>query len=254
MPTRTDPWPAGTPCWIDLTVPRPPEAARFYERLFGWQHEDLGESLGNYLICRKDGRNAAGIGPGDDSGAPPAWTVYFASDDVDATARAIAGNGGTTLVEPMDVPGQGRMVVARDPQGVVFGVWQAAANIGIEVFNEPGGLVWESLAVPDPAAAQAFYAAVFGWSYAPIEGDYVGFSVGADPLGGIGGMGMLPPGTPPRWGAFVSVADTDAAVEVVRDAGGVLHGEAMDTPYGRMASIADPQGGTLTLAGPPPPT
>ncbi|MGH3765954.1 MAG: hypothetical protein ACRDS0_07460 [Pseudonocardiaceae bacterium] len=45
-------------------------------------------------------------------GQTSAWTTYLASDDADGTAKSIANNGGTVLVEPMDVPGAGRMCIA----------------------------------------------------------------------------------------------------------------------------------------------
>ena len=39
MSTRED-YPAGVPCWVDTNQPDPPDAARFYSGLFGWQTED----------------------------------------------------------------------------------------------------------------------------------------------------------------------------------------------------------------------
>ena len=37
---------------------------------------------------------AAGIGPQQSPDQPAAWTLYFASDDADATARAVSSAGG----------------------------------------------------------------------------------------------------------------------------------------------------------------
>jgi len=36
MSTRTDPWPAGTPCWVDLSVPDLQSAVDFYADVIGW--------------------------------------------------------------------------------------------------------------------------------------------------------------------------------------------------------------------------
>ena len=55
MPTRTDPWPAGTPCWVDLSVPDLAAPKEFYGAVFGWSFLDSGADLGNYLICQVDG-------------------------------------------------------------------------------------------------------------------------------------------------------------------------------------------------------
>ena len=39
---------------------------------------------------------AAGIGPLPDEGVPAAWTLYFASDDANATATTVREHGGLT--------------------------------------------------------------------------------------------------------------------------------------------------------------
>ena len=103
MPTRTDPWPAGTPCWVDLSVPDLAAAKEFYGAVFGWSFLDSGADLGNYQICQVDGRAAAAIGPCQAEGQPTAWTVYLASEDADGTAKLIVDNGGTVLAEPFDI-------------------------------------------------------------------------------------------------------------------------------------------------------
>ncbi|PZS24296.1 MAG: hypothetical protein DLM62_10440 [Pseudonocardiales bacterium] len=256
MPTRSQPWPAGTPCWIDLFVPDPGAAKKFYGAVFGWTFLDLGSDFGHYQICQVDGRAAAAIGPLMAEGQPSAWTTYLASDDVDdvdGTARSIAANGGTLLAEPMDVPGAGRMCVALDAAGAAFGVWQAAATIGIEIYNEPGALVWNDARQPDPDAARQFYANVFGYRYQPVQGappDYTTFHLDGDPLGGMGGMMGAPAGTPAHWVGYFSVADADAAVTAATAGGGSVLGGPDDTPYGRMAFLTDPNGAVFAVMGP----
>jgi predicted enzyme related to lactoylglutathione lyase len=142
--------------------------------------------------------------------------------------------------------------MALDSQGAAFGVWQAAESIGAEVYNEPGSLVWNEAAAPDPDAARKFYAAVFGYSYQPVEGtggEYTTFHREGEPLGGIGGLGNRPPETPPHWMSYFTVADTDAALAAAIERGTTVLGEPADTPYGRMASITDPQGATFSVIG-----
>src|SRR4051794_9305815 len=162
MSTRTDPWPAGTPCWVDLAVPDVEAAVAFYADVVGWTFVDTGPDYGGYLIAQVDGRAAAGIRPGVpggqpagrtgypgraaagigpvmQEGQPAAWTVYLASDDVDATAKLIGEHGGSIFAGPMDIAGNGRMLVAADPTGGVFGVWQQTGMIGSAVVDEPGG-------------------------------------------------------------------------------------------------------------------
>jgi predicted enzyme related to lactoylglutathione lyase len=91
---------------------------------------------------------------------------------------------------------------------------------------------------------------VFDYSYQPVEGagsDYTTFHRGGDPLGGIGGLGYRPPETPPHWMAYFMVADTDTAVTAAAERGATVLSGPIDTPYGRMASITDPQGATFSI-------
>ena len=253
MPTRDTPWPAGTPCWVDLSSPDLPKAVEFYSSVLGWTLVDKGEEFGSYHIAEVDGRPAAGIGPVMSAEQPSVWTVYLATDDADATAKMIAENGGSLLFEPMDVPDQGRMAIAADPTGGMFGIWQAAGMIGTGVYNEPGGLVWEDARLTDTAAGKQFYSDVFGYTYQPVPGapdDYATFHADGDPLGGMGGMMGLPEGTPSHWVAYFAVADADAAVSAVEAGGGAVLMPAQDTPYGRMAAVADPFGATFMLMQP----
>lgn len=252
MATRETPWPAGTPCWADITVPDVEAGTAFYAAVLGWEFVDTGEQFGHYRIAQVGGRAAAGMGPVMVEGAPPAWTLYLASDDTDATAKLVTEHGGTLMVDPMDIPGNGRMCVALDPTGAAFGIWQSLGMIGAEVVNEPGGLVWEDARLSDPEAGRAFYAAVFGYGYQRVEGapdDYTTFHAGGDPLGGIGGPMGAPEGTPSHWLAYFSVADVGAALDAARAGGGTVLTGPDATPWGHMAVIADPFGATVGLFG-----
>jgi uncharacterized protein len=138
MSHRDTPWPAGTPCWVDIAVPDLAAATAFYGSVFGWTFVDSGEEFGHYHIAQTDGRAAAAIGPIMQEGTPTVWTVYLASDDVDATAKLVTENGGTLLFDPMDIPGSGRMCVALDSNGGAFGIWQSHGMNGFAIANEPG--------------------------------------------------------------------------------------------------------------------
>lgn len=130
-------------------------------------------------MCRIGEHDAAGIGPSTTPGVPPAWLTYLSTTDADATATA----GATVLAEPFDVGDLGRMAVVADPQGAVFGLWQAVSHLGASVVDEPGALVWNEAAHPDPSAGQAFYQAVFGYRYDPVGGaddPYVTFTTDGD--------------------------------------------------------------------------
>ena len=259
MSTRTDPWPAGTPCWVDLSVPDVEAAVAFYADVIGWTFVDTGPDYGGYQIAQMDGRAASGVGPIMQEGQPSAWTVYLASDDVEATAKLIGEHGGSIFAGPMDIADNGRMLIAADPTGGVFGVWQQTGMIGSAVVDEPGAFVWDDARLHDVEAGKRFYADVFGFRYAPLgpdvgggPADYETFSVGNDPAGdrpagGIGGMMGAPPGTPSHWLAYFTVADVDASVEAVGDGGGTVLRVPEDTPFGRIGVVTDPFGAVFGL-------
>jgi predicted enzyme related to lactoylglutathione lyase len=255
MSLRTSPWPAGIPCWADLSTPDVPAAAAFYSAVLGWSFTEPDEEFGGYVIGSVKGAAAAGVGPQQQPGAPAAWTLYLAADDADASARAVKDAGGQVLLDPGDVGPLGRMLIAADPSGAVFGIWQAGTHIGAGVVNEPGGLCWEDLRSSDPGAARAFYSAVFGYVFEPLEGagpDYQLFFArpGEAPLGGTGGMTRAPSGTPSHWVVYFGVADVPAAVQAARDAGGAVLAPPFETPYGQMAALTDPAGATFWISDP----
>jgi uncharacterized protein len=244
MSTRTDRWPAGTPCWADLTASDVPASGRFYSAVLGWEVPEPDEQYGGYVVAHVGGAATGGIGPLQD-GAPSAWTLYFATDDADATAAAVAAHGGTVVAPPMDVMDLGRMAVATDPTGAVFGLWQAGTFNGSQLVREPGALAWDDLRSTDPQAAHAFYTSLFGFEITPLEmagADYGTFARPGDPAP-FGGMGpMMGEDGGSRWIVYFAVVDADAAVRAAEQAGGAVHSPAFDTPFGRMASLADPDG------------
>jgi hypothetical protein len=253
MTIRDTAWPAGTPCWADLTAPDVAAARDFYGAVLGWSFTETGEEYGGYVMAEIDGSAVAGIGPQQD-GSPNAWTLYLASDDVDATAEAVTAAGGAVLAPAFDVGDMGRMIVAADPSGAAFGVWQAVRHVGAERVNEPGALTWEDLRSTDPEPARAFYAGGFGYREEAVEGapdDYRLFALpGGEGLGGIGGM-MGQDGLPSHWLVYFGVSDVDSAVTAAESHGGRALAPAFDSPYGRMAALSDPAGAVFRVVGVP---
>ena len=256
MALRTSPWPPGVPCWADLSSPDVESTVAFYEAVLPWSFADTGEEFGGYRIAEANGGAAAGVGPQQAPDMPVAWTLYFASDDADATASAVREHGGTVLAEPFDVGDLGRMFVAVDPTGAAFGVWQHGTHIGAGVVNEPGGITWEDLRTTNVDAAAAFYTSVFGVVVTPMPEAGEGYSTFRRededwPMGGMGGMEGAPEGTPPHWLVYFVVDDIAAALDAAREHGGTVLADPFDTPYGTMTPLADPHGATFWLTQPP---
>jgi len=252
MVTRDTVWANGTPCWVDLGVADIAKASAFYAALFGWEAPPAPPGAGGYTVCRKDGRQVAGIGPGmGPPGSPSSWTTYLAADDAARAATKITRAGGQVVTGPVDVMGQGRMAIATDPAGARFGLWQGRENTGAQLANEPGSLSWNENLSHDFDGNKSFYQAVFGYEFGDI-GDagfrYATLKIGGNEVAGIGELDdSFPPGVPAHWSVYFGVADTDAAVAKVGDLGGTTLRPAWETPYGRMAVVADNHGAPFSL-------
>lgn len=247
MSIRTTRWPAGMPCWADLATSDVTAAQDFYRSVLAWSFQAPDQDFGGYAIAEVNAGATAGIGPLQGDQQRPAWTLYLASDDADQTAAAVTEHGGTVLLPTSDVGSLGRMCVASDPAGGVFGVWQAGSHIGAALVNEPGGMVWEDLRSTSPVAARTFYGQVFGFDFRALEEagpDYTTFHLSGEeaPLGGVGGMFGAPDGTPSHWLVYFSVADADAAASAAESHGGQVQVAPFDTEFGRMAAVVDPAG------------
>jgi predicted enzyme related to lactoylglutathione lyase len=256
MVTRDIAWPRGTPCWVDLGVDDIARATTFYSKLFGWDIQAGPPEADGYTMCLKDGRPVAGIAPKQGPpGTPSVWTVYIASDDVDATADKITAAGGQILAAPIDVLSFGRAAIVTDPAGAAFGIWQARQHAGLGLANEPGSVCWNENFSRDMDGNQAFYHAVFGYEYGDMSAPdfrYATLKIDGKEVGGIGELGSgFAPEVPAHWSTYFAVGDTDAAVATVTGAGGSVTREPWDSPYGRMAVVSDDQGAAFSLMGTP---
>jgi predicted enzyme related to lactoylglutathione lyase len=108
---------------VDVDVAR-----RFYSELFGWRFEQVSDSPPYEGIDNGERLNGGMMAmPAEAGGAPSHWLAYFTSADLDAAAARIAELGGSGMVPPTPVPG-GRFLVAGDPQGAVFGLFEGRVD------------------------------------------------------------------------------------------------------------------------------
>lgn len=247
MTRRTERWPAGTPCWTDLTASDPDRTREFYRRVLGWEYSEPEPEFGGYCHALLDGGPVAGLSPSvpDLEGVPHVWQVHLATDRIDLGAERILSAGGTQLVDPTRMGRFGTMGVFQDPTGATFGLWEAGELIGFTAVDEPGSVVWCDLTTPDPAGARDFYAQVFGYSYeetGAMGPSYAAFTVpgGERYGGGIGGTDPETENAVAVWSVCFRAEDLDETLQHVRDAGGAVMEGPMRSPYGRLAVVAGP--------------
>lgn len=248
----------GTPSWADLSTPRVDEASDFYTRLLGWEVEVTDTPMGEYRIARVGTRQVGGLmaPPPHEADMPPTWTVFFDVDDIEAAADRAAAAGGTVLQAPVDIP-DGRVAVVADPTGAMLGLISGPDHDGTWLSTEPGSASWVELLTRDTAAAETFYAVLFGWkatTEASTGTSYTTFRVDADVVAGMMAMpDTVPVGAPAHWAVYFAVTDCDEATARAVDLGGqvLLSPTAVGTE--RFAVLADPSGATFHLLASPAP-
>ena len=121
----------------------------------------------------------------------------------------------------------------------------------MDVYKTHGAFSWSELMTSDPAAATAFYSALFGWTVQTSDmgtGPYHMVKLGDTAVGGVMGMPPDAPPMPPHWGCYVTVDSVDDTLAKCTALGGKTLVPAMDVPgVGRMAVIQDPQGAVLNV-------
>ncbi|GGU21114.1 hydrolase [Streptomyces coeruleorubidus] len=227
-------------------------AKSFYGDVLGWTFAEASTEFGNYTQAYANGKAVAAVVPpmpGQEGQSQ--WCLYFAARDAAATAARIRDHGGEVLMEPMQVGDFGTMCLARDPGGVVFGVWQAGTHEGFDTMAEPGAYAWAEVFTREPEKSDAFFPAVFSYKQKDMEDgemDFRIYDLGERSV--LGRMKMtddFPPEVPPYINVYFAVEDCDDAVAKASKLGGVLRFGPMDTPFGRFASLSDPQGANFSV-------
>lgn len=263
----------GSPTWIDLGTTDLATSKDFYRDLFGWNFTSTGPEFGDYQMIDV-GTPVGGLGlnmdmEGNlDETLPVWWTVYLKAADIDATLQAVTDNGGTVFVPPMAIGDMGRMAIVAAPSGAAFGLWESGTFDGLDPQGPPGTSTWFESLTKDFDADAAFYAAVFGWENAAMgpEGDvpegadetpdnmgrYVtNFAGEAATAGLCEANAWLPEDVPSFWRVYFSVEDADATVAKIQELGGKLMDGPIDTPFGRVATVADSLGGSFQIVASP---
>lgn len=101
--------------------------AKFYESVFGWQTQMLGEDMGNYVLATttetgesgpiKPGAINGGFYPKQPDGPAQCPSVVIAVDDIKQSIKGVIAAGGKVLGERMEIPGVGQYVSFIDTEG-----------------------------------------------------------------------------------------------------------------------------------------
>ncbi|MFI1359524.1 VOC family protein [Streptomyces sp. NPDC020898] len=228
----------GVPCWVDAQLPDVEAGKRFYGELFGWSFDDFLKGEGSVrALC--DGEPVASLAHKTDGRMPTVWTVYFATPDAYALVARIRAAGGQVITAPVPLGGLGTAALATDPEGAVFGLWQAGTHSGFGRRHEPGTFAWAELYARDTAVANAFYGALFHEAL---------FGPDAVPDFGRADVSeVFPAVMPPHFLVHFAVTDIEEALGTVNRLGGRVQATPFDTSYGNVAVVTDNQGASFAL-------
>jgi predicted enzyme related to lactoylglutathione lyase len=110
----------GFVCWVECQTRGAKQASEFYRQLFGWK---ISADKPDYIQFFSGDAPLGGFfeltGKNMDQ-VPPHWSIYFATDDVDASTAQVEALGGRVYAPPMNLPHVGRFSVVADPQGATL--------------------------------------------------------------------------------------------------------------------------------------
>ncbi|MFH8467602.1 VOC family protein [Streptomyces sp. NPDC017991] len=262
----------GVPCWIDAQLPDVEAGKRFYGGLFGWTFDSadpadlsdptdpadsadpVGPSEGagpsgagqwadgpyaGAVRARLGGEAVAALVPKRDGRMPTVWAVYFATPDAQDMADRIRKGGGQIVTAPVPVGPYGVGALAADPEGAVFGLWEAGTHPGFGGSRGTGTFSWVELYSRDTATADAFYPGLFRDA---LFGPGVTREFGRAHISDV-----YPAEMPPHFLVHFGVQDCEAALGAVARLGGRVQAPPFDTSYGRVAVVSDNQGASFAV-------
>ncbi len=106
-------------------------AANFYAQAFGWQMQQMGEEMGNYVVViTGDPKEPGGINGGIFGTQPGAskelnaFSCVVGVDNIDQAMDKVKSAGGQLLGDKMDIPSIGTFVRCQDTEGNIFTMLQ----------------------------------------------------------------------------------------------------------------------------------
>lgn len=236
----------GEPAWVDLTTTDDSRALAFYSSLFGWrgEREPIGAGA-YYTTCLLGTEPVAGITGSVPKHAARGWTTYFAVEEIDASVALAQRLGARLLSDIVTYRDAGRAVAVEDPQGAVFGLFEAGPRPGTTVLNRPGALCWSELDTSDPGQAQDFYCPLFGYEVREVD-SATGGQYSILTAGGAPAVGMVPLEAdwptvlPARWLSYFAVTDLADATRRLRELGGSVALGPLTSAYAESSIVRDP--------------
>jgi predicted enzyme related to lactoylglutathione lyase len=121
-PPEVETTPPGGFIWNELATQDEKMALAFYEKVFGFTHDEMAMPEGAYYVLKQREKGRAGLYKAMHAAMPTAWTPYVCVADCDATTDQAKALGANAIVPPSDIAGVGRLAMFVDPQGAMFAI------------------------------------------------------------------------------------------------------------------------------------
>ncbi len=106
-------------------------AKNFYAQAFGWEMQQLGAEMGDYIVITTgDPKEPGGIngglyvGMGGAQKELNAFSCVVGVDNIDASMQKVKAAGGEVMGDKMDIPGIGTFTRCKDTEGNIFTMLQ----------------------------------------------------------------------------------------------------------------------------------
>ena len=126
-PAETAETPVGAWYWNELSTQDDKKALAFYEKTFGFTHDEMPMPQGTYYLLKQGDKMRGGLCKAMDAATPAMWMQYVKVADCDASAAKATSLGARMVVPPSDIPAVGRFAMFIDPQGAALAVMKPAA-------------------------------------------------------------------------------------------------------------------------------
>src|SRR5437660_5304920 len=138
--------------WFELVSRDAKRAQAFYGEVLGWKTMPFPMGNTTYeMICAGETADTmiGGYAAPNSDRQTSHWISYVSVEDVDATAKAAAANGGRVVEAPYDIPGVGRTARIADPQGAELSPFKNAMGDPADALPPTGGWAWNELHTND---------------------------------------------------------------------------------------------------------
>jgi len=112
---------------FEMPYEDPKRMTDFYANTFGWESNQMGPEMGNYVVAMsgesdkngplKPGYINGGFWNKKDNPSYPYPSFVISVDDIEVAMKKISDNGGKLIGEPTDIPGVGKFISFTDTEG-----------------------------------------------------------------------------------------------------------------------------------------